>query len=82
MHTLSEQEDSILHDDRPCPKYDYLYQYYSEQSPEVREIYAKYGFLFPYWSQMSGIKIYNLESVSVIHKKLLTDAAQNKPLVF
>lgn len=82
VHTLSRQEDTILHDDKPCPKYDQLYQYYSEQSPEVREIYANYGHLFPYWAQMSGIKIYTLESIAFLHKKLLTDAEQDKPLVF
>lgn len=78
---MPKEEDDILHDDRPCPKYDQLYQYYSEKSPEVRAVYAEYGHLFPYWAQMSGVKIYSLESVSVLYKKLLTNAGQNKPLV-
>lgn len=79
VHTVPRNEDNIIHFDRPCPKYDYLYQYYSQQSEEVREIYAKYGHLFPYWSQMSGVEIYSLESIAFLYKKLMTDAEENKP---
>lgn len=80
VHTVSKHEDIILHGDKPCPKHDQLYTYFSEQSPEVRDIYAKYGHLFPYWAQMSGVDIYTLESVAFLHKKLLTDARENKPI--
>lgn len=80
MHTVPRNEDNFIHFDRPCPKYDYLYQYYSQQSPEVREIYQKYGHLFPYWAQMSGVEIYSLESIAFLYKKLMTDAEENKPI--
>lgn len=81
VHTVPKKEDNIIHFDKPCPKYDILYQYYSQQSPKVREIYAKYGHLFPYWAQMSGVEITSLESIAFLYKKLMTDAGQNKPLV-
>lgn len=81
VHTVPKNEDSFIHFDKKCPKYDILYQYFSQQSPKVREIYAKYGHLFPYWAQMSGIEIYSLESIAFLYKKLITDAGQNMPLV-
>lgn len=79
VHTVSMDEDNFIHYDKNCPKYHMLYEHYLQQSPEVREIFANYGHLFPHWFEMSGIKYYNLESVPYLYKRLMSQVKQGKP---
>lgn len=72
-------DDNFIHYDKKCPKYDKLYEYYLQQSPEAREIFKNYGHMFPHWFKMSRIKYYSLESVPYKYKRLMSEAEQDKP---
>lgn len=77
--TVSMDDDNFIHYDKKCPKYDKLYEYYLQQSPEAREIFKNYGHMFPHWFKMSGVKYYSLESVPYMYKRLMSEAKQDKP---
>lgn len=79
VHTVPKESDMLLHGDKPCPKYDALLEYYSKKSPEVQEILRKYGHLFPYWAEKSGMNITTIIDVGYLYKKLITDKDQNRP---
>lgn len=81
VHTVPKESDVLLHGDRPCPKYDALLDYYSNKSPEVRAIFSKYGYLFPYWSKMSGMNVTTIVDVGYLYKMLVTDKEQNRTYV-
>lgn len=72
--------DNILrprYDDR-CPRYDKMYDWYIEKSPEALNITEKYGDLFPFWAKMSDTKIRNIEDVFSIYKKLIARKGQGE----
>lgn len=79
VHTLPTDSDMLLHGDKACPKYDALYEYYMNRSPEVQAIFKKYGHLFPYWTRKSGENVTTIEDVFMLYKKLVSDKERNKP---
>lgn len=78
-HILQKKSDMILHGDRPCPKYEALYEYHTTKSPIVRRIYKKYSRLFPYWAEMRETIITSIENVFNIYEKYYTDKEQQRP---
>lgn len=78
VHTLPKESDMLLHGDKPCPKYDFLYNYYLTKSSEVQYIHKRYGNLFSYWTEMSGQNITTIEDVYNLYKKLYSDKERNE----
>lgn len=81
VHTVPDEMDDKIHGGKPCPKYDILYEYYMEKSPESLETYAKYKDLIAFWSKESGRELENIEDVTNFYKRLMTDKGQNKTSV-
>lgn len=80
VHTLNKKVDNILrpkYGDR-CPKYDKMYEWYIEKSPEALNITKVYGHLFPYWEKKSETKIRNIDDVFSIYKKLIARKGQGE----
>lgn len=83
VHTLPEEMDNILrprYGDR-CPRYDELYDWYVRESPVANAMNQKYGHLFEYWEEKSGLSIDHIEHVFLIYKKFLDLRRQNQTLV-
>lgn len=78
IHTLPEEMDKLIHGGVPCPKYEILYEYYMEKSPESTETYAKYKDLITFWSEHSPWPLKTIADVTDFYKKLMTDKGQNK----
>lgn len=77
VHTIPYEMDTLIHGSRPCPKYKVLYEHYMEKSPESLETFAKYKDLIAYWSQENGSELKNIEDVTNLYKKLMTQKGQN-----
>lgn len=70
LHTVPEEMDIYFRGGKPCPKYDERYKYFMKYCPEALEIYAKYGKLITYWSNMSGKTFEHLGDIVDYHRKL------------
>lgn len=77
VHTVPDEMDTIIHGGKSCPKYDILYEYYMQKSPESLETYAKYKDLIDFWSTQSPRKLNNIEDVTNFYKRLITEKGQN-----
>lgn len=81
VHTLADESDTLLHGGKPCPKYDYLYEYFMERSPEALETMKKYGKLIAYWAKMSRRHLDTIEDVTLLYKRFMSDKEQHKKFV-
>lgn len=82
VHTLPMVLDNILrprYEDR-CPRYDKMYNWYIKKSPEAKEMYKKYGYLFKEWARKTGKKVKHVEHVFSIYKKFLSQKQQNQTI--
>lgn len=78
VHTIPRDQDTLLHGGKPCPKYDELYDYYMEKSPEALILMNKYADLIEYWSKMSEKKLKTIEDVTSLYKRFMDEQDQSE----
>lgn len=81
VHTIPHDQDTLIHGGKSCPKYDKLYEYYMERSPEALELMEKYADDIKYWSEMSERRLRTIEDVTNLYKRLLDQKDHSDPLV-
>lgn len=81
VHTIPRDQDILLHGGKPCPKYNELYKYYMEESPEALQLMKKYADLIEYWSEMSQRKLKTIEDVTNLYKRFMDEKDHSEQLV-
>lgn len=82
VHTIPKEFDQCLSCVMDCPKYDFAFEQYMNESKEVQEIYTKYIEDFEYWSEMSGKNITDIKDVQSLYDTLKIEQDVGKVFVF
>ena len=79
VHTLPVEEDIILSNHPPCPKYDKLFQALMNSS-EIRDLNKKYDWVYKYATEHSGKVIDSIGSAAYLYDTLHIETIYNKTL--
>lgn len=78
VHNIPNDSDYVLLYPKNCPKFDYIYEKYKNESTELNEILTKHKKLLSFLSQKSGMNITSILEAFHLYDILFVERLHNK----